>query len=487
MPKFYITTPIYYVNDKPHIGHAYTTIAADVIARWHRLRGDDVFFLTGTDEHGEKIMKAATAAGKSPQEFVDGLAVVYKDAWKKLNISYDYFVRTSDPNHERLVKLFVDKLYKSGDLYKGIYEGWYCVSDETFFTQLQLRDGKCPECGKEVKLIKEEDYFFKLSKYQQRLLDFYKENPDFLSPKFRADEIKNRVKAGLKDLSITRSAVKWGVEFPPDKSYTIYVWVDALLNYVTALDWPDGKRFGEFWPADVHVMAKEINWFHSVIWPALLFCAGMEPPKKIFAHGWWTVDGKKMSKSVGNVVDPIDMSRKYSTDAFRYFLLREMPFGDDGDFSEKALVTRLNTELASDLGNLFNRVFTLAEKFDGKIEGRVELEMQLDIEGITKSMDNIELFNALAKIFEYVAAANKYVNDTRPWALKDEQLGNALYNLLEACRVLSIVLYPFMPETSEKVAKQLGTKVGTLEECKFRKFSAKVSKGELLFKKVDAG
>ncbi len=485
MQKFYITTPIYYVNDNPHVGHAYTTVAADVIARWHRIKGDEVFFLTGTDEHGEKIVKAATAAGKTPKEFTDSLVAVYKDAWKSLNISYDHFIRTSDPSHEEIVKTFVSRLFESGDVYKGVYEGWYCVSDETFFTELQLKDGRCPECAKEVKLIKEEDYFFKLSKYHERLLDFYGSNPQFLSPKFRADEIKNRVRGGLKDLSITRLAVKWGVEFPPDKNYTIYVWVDALLNYITALGWPEGSGFKKFWPADVHMGGKEINWFHSVIWPALLMSAGIAPPKKVFAHGWWTVDGKKMSKSVGNVVDPIAMSRKYSTDAFRYFILREMPLGDDGDFSESNLVTRLNTELAADLGNLFNRVFTLAERFDGSISGRPELEDRLDLEGISKCMEELDLFGALRKIFEFVAAANKYANDKKPWNQEGEELGNSLYNLLEACRVLSVLLYPFMPQTSEGIATRLGVKVGMLQDCKFSKFSGKVTRGELLFKKIE--
>lgn len=484
MPKFYITTPIYYVNDKPHIGHAYTTVLCDVIARWHRISGDDVFFLTGTDEHGEKIQKAADAAGKTPQEFVDGLAVVYKDAWKKLDISYDYFIRTSDKKHEEIVQKFITGIYKNGDIYKGNYEGWYCVSDETFFTEGQLKNGRCPECGKEVKWLKEESYFFRLSKYQDRLLKFYAENPTFLSPDFRADEIKNRVKGGLKDLSISRSALKWGIVFPEDKKHTIYVWVDALLNYITALGWPDGT-FDKYWPADVHVVGKEINWFHSVIWPAILFSAGIEPPNKVFAHGWWTVEGKKMSKSVGNVVDPLAMASKYSIDALRYFLVREMPFGADGDFSEKALKARLNGELASDLGNLLSRIVSLAERYDGKIQGNAELEKELELDKITEAMERLDTYTALSKIFEFISCANKYVNDNKPWNLKGDELGNVLYNLLESCRIVSILLYPFIPETSEKIAAQIGTKVGKISDCKFGKFQGRVMKGAHLFDKVE--
>ncbi len=489
MGKFYVTTPIYYVNDKPHIGHAFTTVAADILARWHRLSGDDVFFLTGTDEHGEKNQKAADAKGKTPQEFVDELAVVYKDVWKKINISYDAFQRTSSATHEAAVAEFVSRMEKNGDIYKGDYEGWYCTPDETFFTELQLVNGKCPSCGREVKKIREESYFFKLSKYQEKLLQYYDKNPEFLSPSFRADEIKNRVKDGLKDLSITRTAVKWAIPFPSNKEHTIYVWVDALISYLSGIGWPSGKSDSNndaraYWPASVHLVGKEINWFHTVIWPAMLFSAGIEPPKKVFAHGWWTVDGKKMSKSVGNVVDPVEMADKYGADAFRYFLMREKPLGEDGDFSEKALIARINGELASDLGNFISRVVTLASRFDGKIEGTPELNVHLNAERINALIDNQELSVALEEIWLFLKSANKYVNDKSPWDLSGKELGNVLYNLIEAARIISILISPFMPETAVKINSQLGVHAGTLKDCRFTDFNGKITKGEHLFNRV---
>ena len=485
MSKFYITTPIYYVNDKPHIGHAYTTVAADVLARWHRLKGEDVFFLTGTDEHGEKVETAAKKAGKTPKEFVDGVVEQYKEIWRALDISYDYFIRTSDASHEAIVAQVIEKIAKTDDIYKGYYEGWYCVPDESFWTELQLKDGKCPECGREVKKVKEETYFFKLGKYQKRLLKYYEDNPEFLSPSFRSKEIINRVKEGLKDVSITRTTIKWGVPFPMDRKHTIYVWVDALFNYVSALDWPKGKNFKEFWPADVHLIGKEINWFHSVIWPALLFSAGIEPPRKVFAHGWWTVDGKKMSKSIGNVIDPREMAKKYSLDAFRYALLKEMPLGEDGDFSEKTLKTRLNNELAAELGNLVNRTVTLAEKFPGKLEGEPELDKFLFVDNVDAYMERLDTFGALNEIFAFVRAANKYVNDNEPWKRSGKALANILYNLAESLRIISILISPFTPQTSERINEQLGVKAGSLSDCKFREFTGKVKKGALLFKKME--
>ena len=483
LPKFYVTTPIYYVNDKPHIGHAYATIVADVLARWHRLKGDDVFFLTGTDEHGEKIETAAKNAGKAPKEFVDGIVVTFKDAWRQLDISYDYFIRTSDQSHEAIVAELIKKLAASQDVYKGYYEGWYCVPDESFWTELQLVDGKCPVCEREVKRVKEETYFFRLSKYQDRLLKLYEQNPDFLSPKSIAKEIINRVKDGLKDVSITRTTVKWAVPFPLDKNHYVYVWVDALSNYITALDWPTGEKFNEFWPADVHIVGKEINWFHSVIWPAMLFSAGIAPPKMVFAHGWWTVDGKKMGKSLGNAIDPITLANKYSLDALRYTLLREMPLGDDGDFSEKTLIVRLNNELAAELGNLLTRTLTIVEKFNGEITGRPELESSLDVKKIDDLMDKMDTFNAISEIFAFIKATNKYINDKEPWKQEADALGNVLYNLLEAIRVIGILVSPFMPGTTEKINSQLGVPKGALKDCKFGKFTGKPKKGEYLFQK----
>ena len=481
--KFYITTPIYYVTDVPHIGHAYSTIAADIAARWHRLRGDRVFFLTGTDEHGDKVQEAADAAKEDPKAFVDRISQRYQDVWKRLNISYDRFIRTTDPDHIDTVTKFISKLIENGDVYKGQYEGWYCVPDESFFTDLQLKDGRCPDCGREVKKVKEDSYFFKLSKYQDKLLDLYKQNEGFLSPKLRRQEVINRVEGGLKDVSMTRTTVKWAAPFPGDKDHFVYVWIDALINYISALGWPDGT-FKEFWPADVHIIGKEINWFHSVIWPAMLMSAGMEPPKMVFAHGWWTVNGKKMSKSLHNFIDPIEIVDKYSVDSLRYFLMREMPLGEDGDFSEDSLKARINGELVADLGNLIYRVLTLAEKFDGKIDGSADLEKYLDVVKIDESMEKLDTYGALNGIWAFIRASNKYINDNKVWGLKGEQMSNAMYNLLEACRILSILLQPFMPDTARSMSQQLGTDLGTLKDCKFGAFTGKPKRGEMLFKKV---
>jgi len=482
--KFYITTPIYYVNDQPHVGHAYTTIAADILARWHRLKGEQVLFLVGTDEHGEKIEAAAARAGKVPQEFVDEIVGRFKDVWKKLNISYDDFARTTEKRHENVVSKLIEKINENGDIYKGEYEGWFCVPDESFWTDLQLKNGKCPECGREVQKVKEEAYFFRLSKYQEKLLKFYEKNPEFLSPKLRSQEIINRVKGGLKDLCITRVALKWGIPFPLDKKYVDYVWFEALVIYISALGWLS-KDFKKFWPADIHLVGKEINWFHAVIWPAMLFSAGIEPPKKVYAHGWWTVDGRKMSKSIGNVVNPIEVAEKYSTDVLRYFLIREIPFGEDGDYTEKALIARINGELVADLGNLIYRVLSLAEKFDGKFVGKDEISKKLNLKKIDEHMERLELTAALLEIWNFIHAVNKYITDNEPWKLKGKELANVLYNILESCRIISILIYPFMPETAERTALQLGVKLGSLKDCKFSKFKGKVKKGGYLFNKIE--
>ena len=482
--KFYITTPIFYVNDKPHIGHAYTMIVADILARWHRLRGEDVFFLTGTDEHGEKIQKSAIAAGKTPQEFGDGIVDRFKATWKALNISYDFFIRTTDENHIETVQKFISLLQQKGDIYKGEYEGWYCVSDETFLTELELVDGKCPYCGKPVERVKEESYFFRLSKYREALLDHYKENREFLSPSFRAQEIINRVKEGLNDLSISRTSVTWAVPFPGDNKHFVYVWLDALVNYISALGWPEGEKFREFWPADVHLIGKEINWFHSVIWPALLMSAGLPLPRMVFSHGWWTVDGKKMSKSVGNVVDPMDLLSRYTDDEIRYFLIRSMPIGQDGDFSEKALAERVNGELLADLGNLVSRIIAIADKADVSFLGENILEKEINIEKIDKAFEKVDINAALEEIWSFIRKMNKYVDSTQPWRLKGEELSEVMYNLLEGLRVLSILLYPFMPRTAEKIASQLGTEITSLDDCKFKPFNGKIRRGEHLFSLV---
>jgi methionyl-tRNA synthetase len=481
--KFYITTPIYYVNDVPHIGHAYTTIVADALARWHRLYGQDVFFLTGTDENGKKVESAAREAGKPPKEFADSVVKRFQEAWKALGISNDDFIRTTDERHRKTVEQVIRLMQKAGDIYLGMYEGWYCVPDETFWTETQLVNGKCPECGRPVEMVKEASYFFRLSKYQDALLEFYRKNPDFISPKNRRQEIINRVQAGLKDLSITRETVKWGIPFPINKKHIVYVWVDALTNYLSAIDYP-GPKFRKYWPADIHLMAKEILWFHAVIWPAMLMSCRLPLPKKVFAHGWLTIEGEKMSKSRGNVVDPIKLTEKYPLDAVRYFLVREIPLGDDGDFSEKALIQRINGELVSDLGNLASRVLTLAERCKS-FQGKDELSKNLNFAKIQAYVDKVELHHAIMEIFAFVRSVNKYINQKEPWKLEGKELESVLYNLLESLRVISILISPFMPGTSEKLNRQLGVKAGTFRELKFRaKFEGKPKKGEHLFGRI---
>ncbi len=470
------------MNDKPHIGHAYTTIAADIMARWNRLCGNEVFFLTGTDEHGEKIEKAAVASKKTPEQFVDGVVLQFVEMWKTLKITNDDFIRTTEQRHQNAVTEFVKRMYSNGDVYKGYYEGWYCTPDETFYTELQLNEGKCPQCGREVKKIKEESYFFKLSKYQDRLLSFYETNPDFLSPSLRKNEIINRVRAGLNDVSITRTSVNWAIRFPIDEKHTIYVWVDALINYLSAIGWPSND-FEHFWPANVHIVGKEINWFHTVIWPAMLFSVGIEPPKKVFAHGWWTVEGKKMSKSLGNAVNPAEVVSKYGLDAFRYFIFREMPFGEDGDFSEKGLIARINGELVDDLGNLVYRTLTLSERTQ-KIAGIPELDKHLDIEGIKHDMESLNFFAALEKIWVFIRASNKYINENQVWKLSDEKLSNALYNLLESIRIIAILIKPFMPDASQKITEQLGTAEEKISDCIFKEFNGTPKRGSYLFTKI---
>ncbi len=482
MEKFYVTTPIYYVNDRPHIGHAYTTIIADVLARWHRLNNENVFFLTGTDEHGGKIEKAAAEKHKTPKELVDENSQRYKTAWEKLNISYDKFIRTTDEYHESAVKEFIKKVWDKGDIYKGEYEGFYCLPDERYITETELVNGKCPDCGRDVQKIKEEAYLFRLSKYKEQIIELIKNG--LIIPEKNANEILSRLNGELRDLDITRKSVSWGVKFPFDESHSVYVWFDALLNYLSALNWPDGREFGEFWPADIHLVGKEIVWFHSVIWPAMLLSAGLPLPKNVMAHGWWTVEGRKMSKSLGNVVDPVEMADKYSADAFRYFLLREKPTWEDGNFSESALKERINGELMANLSNLVARVLTIAERFEGKIEGNAEIEEFIKKQEIIENFEKKDLYSALNLIFEGIRQINKYVNDKEPWRLQGKDLANVLYNSLEAIRISSVFLKPFMPSTAEKIEKKLGIKAQSLSDAVFREFTTKVERGENLFNKV---
>lgn len=483
MGKFYITTPIYYVNDKPHIGHAYTTIIADVLARWHRILGEDVFFLTGTDEHGGKIEKAAIEKKKTPRELVDENSEKYKKAWEKLDISYSRFIRTTEEGHESAVKEFIRRVWDKGDIYKGEYEGLYCLPDERYVTESELVGGRCPDCGREVQKIKEEAYFFRLSKYKEEIIRLIENG--LIAPQKNSNEILNRLKGEIKDLDITRKSVSWGIKFPFDEEHSVYVWFDALINYLSALDWPSGADFAEFWPADIHLVGKEIVWFHSVIWPAMLLSAGLPQPRRVMAHGWWTVDGKKMSKSVGNVVDPSEISERYSADALRYFLIREKPTWEDGDFSEAALKTRINGELMSDLSNLVARVLTLAGKYNGGIKGKPELDGFIKKEEIIKCFGENDLYSALNLVFDGVRSVNKYVNDTEPWKLSGEALSNALYNAVEAIRITAIFLKPFMPATAEKIEKKLGIGSQSIADAVFREFNGKIERGENLFNKLD--
>ena len=485
MKKVYITTPIYYANGRAHLGHAYTTIAADIIARWNRLvLGDDnVLFTTGMDEHGAKVQQTAEKNKKTSQEFVDGITRDFKNTWKLLNISYDDFIRTTEKRHEKVVKIILNKIKDSGDIYKGVYEGWYCVTCESFYTDMQIVDGKCPDCGKKVEVLKEDSYFFRLSKYQDRLLKLYEKNPDFLSPKNRKKEIINRVKDGLKDLSITRKKNVWGIEFPGDPEKSVYVWVEALINYLTLLGYPDGKKFREFWPA-THIMAKEIYWFHGVIWPAMLMSAGIPVPRKVFAHGWITVEGRKMSKSFGNFLFPEGIVKKYGVDQFRYFLMRHIPFGEDGNFSEDSLKARINGDLLDDLGNLVSRVTKLSEGYKGKLSGRDQLSRNLKLKEIQRKIDIFELHHSLEEIWSFIRSCNKYINDREPWKLEGEELGEVLYNLLEALRIISIITEPFMPGTAEMLRKQLNVERGALKDCSFRKEAVRPGRGEHLFERV---
>lgn len=467
MKKFYLTTPLYYVNDVPHIGHAYTTIAADVLARWKRLSGASVFFLTGTDEHGAKIAAAAETNNEAPQDFVNRIAGEYRKAWTGLNISNDDFIQTSEPRHKKVVQDVFAKLIASNDIYKGTYEDWYCIHDESYFTQSELVDKKCPSCGREVQKLKEESYFFRLSKYENRLLEHYNAHPEFLSPKHRALEIINFVKSGLKDLSVSRTRVSWGVPLISDPSHTVYVWFDALLNYISA----PGAALSDTWPADIHLVGKEIFRFHTVIWPAMLMALGLELPRKVFAHGWWTVEGTKMSKSLGNVVNPQKMADEYGVDAFRYFLLREVPFGADGDFSEKSLLGRYNAELANNLGNLLQRTTTLLSKnFNGVIpQTAAATRLLSDLAPMTKEIENdfqeLAFGEVLESLFNLMTRTNKFIDDQAPWKLGGDQretLAAILTECLSVLKILSVFLYPFMPAKMEEVWARLG-EAGTLQ------------------------
>jgi len=475
--KFYVTTPIYYTNDIPHVGHAYTTIAADVLSRWNKLQGKKVFFLTGTDDHGKKIADAAAKSGKKPKEFTDALVPKFKDAWKKFNINYDKFIRTTDKSHEKVVSEILQKVYDNGDIYKGTYEGLYCVGCEAYYTEKDLEEGLlCPIHKKKVEILKEESYFFKLSKYEKKLLEFYKKNPEFISPKKRKQEIVNRVKEGLKDLSISRTSFDWGIPLSFDKNHVCYVWFDALFNYYSATR--ENEKEG-FWPADAHLIGKDILWFHTVYWPAFLMSAGIELPKKVFAHGWWTFDKEKISKSRGKVISVDELIAIAGVDSARYFLLRATPFGDDGDFSEQALIDRHNNELANKLGNLVSRVSGLIEKF-GFEKADVHIEVSNIVEDVRRLMERFEFDKALNSIFAFVDTLNQFVQNEKIWETGDKK---DLYELATGIRLVAVLLWPFIPETCEKIAKNFGFKI-SLEELRAQLKVIKIKKGDILFKKI---
>ncbi|NLM71697.1 MAG: methionine--tRNA ligase [Synergistaceae bacterium] len=505
--SYYLTTPIYYVNDIPHIGHAYTTIAADAMCRYKRMRGYDVFFLTGTDEHGQKIQQSATEKGLTAKELADRTVLNFQELWKVLDIANDDFIRTTEDRHHRTVQAFFKQLMDQGDIYKGKYEGWYCVPCETYVPESGIGEEKiCPDCKRPLQMMEEESYFFKASKYTDQLLDYYRKNLKGVMPKSRYNEIVSFIEGGVRDQSISRTTLKWGIPVPGDDAHVVYVWFDALINYATACGYLDDReKFAKFWPEARHLVGKDIIRFHCVIWPIMLLALGVTPPVSVFAHGWWTVEGEKMSKSRGNVVDPFDMAERYGADPFRYFLLREVPFGLDGDFSEAALVGRINSDLANDLGNLLNRTLQMVDNFfDGKLPAAGEggaLERQVadlaaeTLAVVDAKIDDFAFDEALKAIWAFISRGNKYIDETMPWKMgKDkrmDELAVVLNTLFDVLRLTAMLLAPFIPGTAARMWDQLGLEgepaALRYDDVKWRERPGEINvrKGKVLFPRID--